>query len=164
LTDTPRPAWTIAIGAKTHWLLAPNKVPTGETEPIEERFPDPQRIPLKDFDLDDVYGGLIRAPSGRATMTVRGTGSQQVDVSLGPNWRSVVIWAPNPGPNAPVSGAGGRGGALRRRQLRADGRHHRRDGSRSGLVGAWSIRRGVWQSFWIKPGGLRIGPETPREI
>jgi aldose 1-epimerase len=93
LTDTPRPAWTIAIGAKTHWLLAPNKVPTGETEPIEKQFPDPQSIPLKDFDLDDVYGDLIRDPSGRATMTVRGTGSQQVDVSLGPNWRSVVIWA-----------------------------------------------------------------------
>src|SRR5262249_37798773 len=80
LTDTPRSDWTVSIAAKTHWLLAQTKVPTGETEPIEKQFPDPRRIPLKDFDLDDVYGDLIRDEAGRATMSVRGTKSQQLDV------------------------------------------------------------------------------------
>ena len=30
-----RDDWTISVGARTHWKLPPNKVPTGETEPIE---------------------------------------------------------------------------------------------------------------------------------
>src|SRR4029453_10641295 len=32
LSDSPRDEWTLSMGAKTHWLLAQNKVPTGETE------------------------------------------------------------------------------------------------------------------------------------
>ena len=43
LTDAPRDEWTIAVGARTQWLLAENKVPTGETRPIERLFPDPRR-------------------------------------------------------------------------------------------------------------------------
>ena len=35
LTDSSRNTWTVAIAARTHWLLAPTKVPTGETEPAE---------------------------------------------------------------------------------------------------------------------------------
>ena len=41
LTDAPRDAWTIAVAARTRWLLSPAKVPTGETEPIERLFPIP---------------------------------------------------------------------------------------------------------------------------
>ena len=43
LTDSPRDDWTIAVAARTHWLLAPNKIPTGETEPIERLFHRPRR-------------------------------------------------------------------------------------------------------------------------
>jgi aldose 1-epimerase len=42
LTDSTRDEWTISIPAKTHWLLAQTKLPTGETEPIERLFRDPQ--------------------------------------------------------------------------------------------------------------------------
>src|SRR5262249_12369828 len=31
LTDSPRDQWTLSVGARTHWLLTSNKVPTGET-------------------------------------------------------------------------------------------------------------------------------------
>jgi aldose 1-epimerase len=93
--DTPRSDWTISIAARTHWLLASNKVPTGETEPVEKQFQDRERIALKEHDLDDVYGDLIRDSAGRATMSVRGTKTQQVDVIVGTKWRSVVIWAPS---------------------------------------------------------------------
>ena len=41
LTDSPRDEWTISVGARTRWLLAANKVPTGETEPIEKLIPAP---------------------------------------------------------------------------------------------------------------------------
>jgi aldose 1-epimerase len=95
LTDSPRDAWTIAVGARTRWLLAPEKVPTGETEPIERLFPNPTAAPLGDYNLDDVFGDLVRDSRGRATMTVAGK-SQRLDVALGPNYRAVVIYAPSP--------------------------------------------------------------------
>src|SRR6185295_11325713 len=93
LTDSTREDWTLSIGAKTHWLLAQNKIPTGETEPIEKMFPDRHLVGLKDFDLDDVFGDLVRDGGGRATMTIAGK-SQRLDLVLGANYRSVVIWAP----------------------------------------------------------------------
>jgi len=100
LTDSTRDEWTIAVGARTQWLLAANKVPTGETRPIEQLFPDPTSVPLKDYDLDHVFGDLIRDQSGRATMTVKGR-RQQLDVLLGANYRAVVIWAPQPNAGSP---------------------------------------------------------------
>jgi aldose 1-epimerase len=107
LTDSTREDWTLSIGAKTQWLLAPNKIPTGETEPIEKFLPDPHAVPLKDFDLDHVFGDLERDAQGRAVMTVKGK-TQQLDVLLGPNYRAVVLYSPNPA-NARGGGAGGRG-------------------------------------------------------
>ncbi len=95
LTDSSRDEWTIAVGARTHWLLAPNKVPTGETEPIERLFPNPRAAALGDYNLDDVFGDLVRDDRGRATMSVVGK-SQRLDIVVGPNFRSVVVWAPNP--------------------------------------------------------------------
>src|SRR5438034_4753553 len=32
LTDSTREEWTISAGARTHWILAQNKIPTGDTE------------------------------------------------------------------------------------------------------------------------------------
>jgi aldose 1-epimerase len=92
LADSRRDDWKLAVGARTHWLLAPNKVPTGETEPIERVFPNPP-AGLAAYNLDDVFGDLVRDGDQRATMTVSGR-SQRLDVVLGPNYRAVVIWAP----------------------------------------------------------------------
>jgi aldose 1-epimerase len=106
LTDSTREDWTLSVGAKTRWLLAQNKIPTGETEPIEKFLPDPHAVALKDFDLDDVFGDLERDAQGRAVMSVKGKG-QQLDVVVGPNYRSIVLYSPNPA-NA-RGGGGGRG-------------------------------------------------------
>jgi aldose 1-epimerase len=97
LTDSTRADWTISIAAATHWLLAANKIPTGETEATSRTFPDPNAVPIKDYDLDDVFGDLIRDASGRATMVLKGPKSQRIEVSLGVNYRSVIVWAPSPG-------------------------------------------------------------------
>ena len=97
LTDSTREQWTISVSAQTHWILSPQKIPTGETESIDRFFTNPQRASLKDYNLDDVFSDLRRDAQGLAHMIVRGKG-QQLDVMLGPNWRSVVVWAPNPGP------------------------------------------------------------------
>jgi aldose 1-epimerase len=93
LTDAPRDEWTIAVGARTEWLLAENKIPTGETRPIERLFPDPQAAVLKDYRLDHVFGDLVRDAEGRAHMSVKGR-QQRLDVNFGPNYRAVVIYAP----------------------------------------------------------------------
>ncbi len=142
LTDSPRDEWTIAVGARTHWLLAASKVPTGETEPIERLFPDPAAAPLRDHDLDDVFSDLNRDARGRATMTVSGK-RQRLDVSLGPNYRSVVVWAPTPQnficfePMAGITNAINMAhkGTYKELQTIAPG-------------GTWR------ESFWIRPGGF----------
>jgi aldose 1-epimerase len=93
VTDAPRDAWTIALGARTEWVLAPDKIPTGETQPIERRFADPRAAPLRDHDLDHVFADLVRDASGSAAMSVTGA-SQKIDVIFGANYRAVVVYSP----------------------------------------------------------------------
>jgi aldose 1-epimerase len=93
LTDSSRDEWMLSFAARKEWLLSPDKLPTGDTRPLVERFPDPQRIPLRGLDLDDVYGDLSRDGQGNATMAMQGR-SQRLEVTLGPNYRAVVVYAP----------------------------------------------------------------------
>ena len=93
LADAERDSWTIGLDARTEWLLAEDKIPTGETRPIERRFADPRAAVLRDHDLDHVFGDLIRDASGHATMSVTGK-RQRIDVAFGPNFRAAVVYAP----------------------------------------------------------------------
>jgi aldose 1-epimerase len=93
LTDSPRDEWTLSLDARSRWRLAPNLIPTGETEPIDQIYGDPKAIALKDKALDDVFGDLTRDKDGRAVMSVRGK-TQQLDVVLGPNYRAAVVYSP----------------------------------------------------------------------
>jgi aldose 1-epimerase len=95
LTDSKRDEWTISVGARSQWLLADTLVPTGETRPIEAFFPNPGGAALADYDLDHVFGDLVRDEAGRATMTLKGR-KQALDVVVGPNYRAMVIYAPKP--------------------------------------------------------------------
>ena len=95
LTDSTRDEWIISVPAKTHWLLAQTKVPTGETEPIERLFPNPQSAALKDYNLDDVFTDLVRDEQGRAHARIEGK-KQRLEILIGPNWRGLTVWAPNP--------------------------------------------------------------------
>jgi aldose 1-epimerase len=94
LTDSPREEWTISVPARTRWLLSPQKVPTGETEPADTFFTNGTGS-LKDYNLDDVFGDLVRDERGRATASVKGR-SQKIDVATGPNFKALVIYSPNP--------------------------------------------------------------------
>jgi aldose 1-epimerase len=93
LTDSPRDEWTLSLDAASRWKLATNLIPTGETEPIGQVFPDPRAIGLKDLSLDDVFGDLTRDKDGRSVMSVRGK-AQQIDVVLGPKYRAAVVYSP----------------------------------------------------------------------
>src|SRR5215471_10975466 len=93
LTDSPRDEWTLSVPARLHYLLASNKIPTGETEAVEKMFPDPKSVAVKDFELDDVFGDLVRDARGRASVLYRGK-SQQIEVQIGPNYKSLVLYSP----------------------------------------------------------------------
>lgn len=93
VADAPRDEWTVSVAARREWLLAPDKLPTGETRPIEQFFPNPAKVRLGDFDLDHVFDDLVRDPNGRAVMSVQGK-SQRIDVTFGPNYKAAVIYAP----------------------------------------------------------------------
>jgi aldose 1-epimerase len=93
LSDSMRDDWTVSVGARTHWLLAPNKIPTGDTEPIDRFLASPSAAALRGRTLDDVFGDLVRDAQGRATMSIAGR-SQRLDIVFGPNYRAAVIWAP----------------------------------------------------------------------
>jgi aldose 1-epimerase len=95
LTDSPRENWTIRIAAQKQWVLNSDKIPTGETTPVAQRFPDPDRIALKDYDLDDVFSDLVRDQQGRAVMRVKGK-SQQLEVLFGPRYNTAVVFSPQP--------------------------------------------------------------------
>jgi aldose 1-epimerase len=97
VNDAPRDEWTFGIGARTEWVLAPDKIPTGATRPIEQFLPQPQGASLKGLNLDHVFGDLIRDASGNATMWVQGK-NERVEVVFGPNYRAVVVYSPG-GPN-----------------------------------------------------------------
>src|SRR6185295_10039356 len=70
LPDGNRNDWTVSLDAKTHWIEIPQRLPTGETQPIEKFFgSDRTAILLKQYALiDDVFTDLVRDASGRATM------------------------------------------------------------------------------------------------
>ena len=93
LTDSPHDDWTISVGARTHWPVGDTKMPTGQTQPIERFFDDPQSVALKGRDIDDVFSDLVRDERGRAIMAVSGT-SQRLEVLLGPKYQAVVVYSP----------------------------------------------------------------------
>jgi aldose 1-epimerase len=142
LTDSPRDAWTLSVGARTHWLLTSNKVPTGETEPIERLFPTPQAASLADYSLDDVFTDLVRDEHGRATISVTGR-SQRLDIGLGANYRAVTIWSPKDRPFICIEPTAGIIDAL---NLAARGLYQDLQSVAPG--GTWRER------FWIKASGF----------
>ena len=142
LTDSTRDEWTLSVGARTHWRLAPNKIPTGETEPIEQLFATPSAVSLRPLTLDDVFGDLIRDAQGRATVSLIGK-AQRLDVVFGPNYRAAVIWAPTPGTFVCIEPMAGITDAL---NLAQKGLYKELQSVPAG---------GTWQeSFWVRPSGF----------
>jgi aldose 1-epimerase len=157
LTDSQRDDWTISIGATREWLLNSDKIPTGETVPINQRFPDPNRIALKDYNLDNVFGGLVRDGDGRALMRVKGK-SQQLEILFGPKYNTAVVFAPSS-----ITGPSGGGPASQ-----PQNRNFVCFEPMAGITDAMNLAyRGLYQdlqmlrpeqawqeSFWIRPSGF----------
>jgi len=155
LTDSTREEWTISVGARTHWKLATTKIPTGETEPIENFFSNPQAAALREYNLDDVFGDLVRDAQDRAHMVVKGK-HQQLDVIVDPNWRAIVIFSPNPNP----TGGRGQGGQSDPNFIAIEPMAGITDAMNLAHKGLYKELQSIppggnWAaSFWIKPSGF----------
>ena len=152
LTDSLRDEWTIAVGAGTHWKLAQNKVPTGETEPIERFLAQPGASRLRDLDLDDDFSDLVRDARGRATMTVRGK-TERLDIVLGPNYRAAVVWAPKATPGGPERNficVEPMAGITNATNMAQKGTYKELQSIPPG--GTWR------ESFWVRPSGFETTP------
>jgi aldose 1-epimerase len=112
LPDGNRNDWTVSLDAKTHWIEIPQRLPTGETQPVENFFgSDRTAIQLKKYALiDDVFTDLVRDANGRATMKLMYNGKELHEI-LGPKFKTVLAWS------TPITagngGGAGRGGAGR---------------------------------------------------
>jgi aldose 1-epimerase len=114
LPDGNRNDWTVSLDAKTHWIEIPQRLPTGETQPIEKFFgSDRTAIQLKKYALiDDVFTDLVRDPGGRATMRLTYNG-KELDAILGPKYKTVLAWSPPLPAGGAARGNGGGPGAGR---------------------------------------------------
>jgi aldose 1-epimerase len=92
LHDAPREQWKVHLAARDRWVLSKMVIPTGERKPVE--FPDP--LPLAGVVLDDVFGGLVRDASERATFSVAGA-HEKISVIYGPKYTVAVVFAPHGG-------------------------------------------------------------------
>jgi aldose 1-epimerase len=113
LPDGNRDDWTVSLDAKTHWIEIPQRLPTGETQPIENFFgSDRTKIELKKYGLiDDVFTDLVRDANGRATMKLMHSNGKELHVVLGPKFKTVLAWSTALPAGGGAPGAGGRGGA-----------------------------------------------------
>jgi aldose 1-epimerase len=109
LPEGNRDDWTVSLDAKTHWIEIPQRLPTGDTQPIENFFgSDRTAIQLAKYALiDDVFTDLVRDASGRATMRLMYNG-KELDEILGPKFKTVLAWS-----TPLAAGGGGRGGGVR---------------------------------------------------
>ena len=118
LPEGTRNDWTVSADAKTHWIEIPQRLPTGETQPIENFFgSDRTAIQLGKYALvDDVFTDLVRDANGRATMKLMHNG-KELHAILGPKYQTVLMWS------TPLSGGGGggRGGGGRGAQGQGPG-------------------------------------------
>jgi aldose 1-epimerase len=109
LPEGNRNDWSVSADAKTHWIEIPQRLPTGETQPIENFFgTDRTAIQLGKYALiDDVFTDLVRDANGRATMRLM-YGGKELQTILGPKYKTVLMWS------TPLGGGGGRGGGAGR--------------------------------------------------
>jgi aldose 1-epimerase len=158
LPDGNRDDWTVSLDARTHWIEIPQRLPTGETQPIENFFgSDRTKIELKKYGLvDDVFTDLVRDANGRATMKLMYNG-KELHAILGPKYKTVLAWstALPAGGGAAGGGRGGQGGAQGAGAGRAGGAAA--GGGRGG--GAAATPPQAYGPYAIDPAqGVRVTP------
>jgi aldose 1-epimerase len=138
LTDSPRDAWKVHVGAREHVELTPGLVPTGRRGAVT--LADP--APLAGTVLDDVFTNLARDARGRAEMRLEGK-RQKLAVQFGAKYLVAIIYAPADKEFVCIEPMTGVTNAF---QLAHQGRYPELQSIPAG---------GVWQeSYWIVPSGF----------
>jgi aldose 1-epimerase len=151
LPDGNRNDWTVSADAKTHWIEIPQRLPTGEVQPIEDFFgSDRTAIQLGKYALiDDVFTDLVRDANGRATMKLMFKG-KELHAILGAKYKTVLMWS------TPLGAGGGRGGGQGTGQGRGGGQGQ---GAAAGGGRAGSAAPTPSGPFAVDPSqGVRIAP------
>jgi len=92
--DGPRAEWTLAIGARKHWLTERELIPTGETEPTEKFLPGAsQGVALGATFIDNTFSDFARDRKGLGSIWVKGR-TRKIEVIYGKEYDYAVIYAP----------------------------------------------------------------------
>jgi aldose 1-epimerase len=87
VNDAPPDQWKLHVGARDHWVLSPELIPTGERKPVS--YADP--LPLAGVTFDDVFSNLVRGADGRGEFWLQGK-TEKVSVIFGPKYDVAVIY------------------------------------------------------------------------
>jgi aldose 1-epimerase len=92
--DGPREEWTLHVAAKTHWIVTPTLIPTGDLEPAEQYLTGcTGALTLGRAFIDAGFTDLERDKEGLAHFWVGGT-TQKIEVVLDQEFSTAILFAP----------------------------------------------------------------------
>ena len=92
--DGPREEWTLAIGAKKHWIVNKSLIPTGETEPTDKFLAGVTKgVTLGKTFIDDGFSDLERDADREAHIWVKGK-TEKIEVIYGEGFDYAIVYAP----------------------------------------------------------------------
>jgi aldose 1-epimerase len=92
--DGPREDWRLHVAARSHWIVTPDLIPTGELEPAETFLPGCRGdLRLGRTFIDAGFTDFVRGKDNRAHFRVRGK-AQEIEVVMDPQFTTAVIFAP----------------------------------------------------------------------
>jgi len=92
--DGSRQQWTLKVAARSHWVVTPELIPTGELEPAEKYLPGcTGTLTLGESYLDAAFTDLVRDHDGMARFAVGGP-TRQLETVFSPEFTTAVCFAP----------------------------------------------------------------------
>jgi aldose 1-epimerase len=92
--DGPREAWTLHVAARSHWIVTPDLIPTGELEDAESYLPGcAGGLRLGETFIDAGFTNFIRDKNDRTHFWVKG-GAQKIEIVMDPQFTTAVVFAP----------------------------------------------------------------------
>jgi aldose 1-epimerase len=94
LPDGPREQWKLTIGARKHWIVTKQLIPTGETEPTDTFLPGvTQSVALGQTFIDDGFSDFRRDAKGLGHVVIQGQ-TQKIEVLYGKGFDYAIVYAP----------------------------------------------------------------------
>jgi aldose 1-epimerase len=92
--DGPRPEWKLTIGARKHWIVTHQLIPTGDTEPSDKFLNGVTRgLALDKTFIDDGFSEFARDANGLRYVTIQGK-TQKIEVLYDKAFDYAIVYAP----------------------------------------------------------------------